>query len=180
MSQENWQLCIIGPQGTQFVEVRGLMAVGGDMSTGVNVPGLKYKDDYLILSPTPQGVSIHCLKGKKNQTNVQLASQNHFQLMDLTLLLLPETGVVGDPTEINEMDRFTDDIKVLVQKFSQPGDLKGSMELLLETMIAAFEMDKGLVIASNAQGEFKMLAEENIGKDESTSHHYSKYYWKSF
>ncbi len=166
MSQNQWKLCLLSPQSTQFVEVRGLMAVGGEQSTGVNLKGLRYKDDYLILSPTPQGVSIHCLKGKKNQSNVQLNINEHFQVQDLTLLLLPG----GAPSGINDAEknseRFADDIKVLVQKFSQPGDLKGSMELLLETMIAAFEMDKGLLIASNPQGEFKMLAEENIQKDE--------------
>lgn len=167
MNLESWQLCVLGPKGTQFVEVRGLMAVGGELSTGVNVSGLKYKDDYLILSPTPQGLSIHCLKGKKNETNVQLASRSHFQLLDLTLLLLPsEISLKTEPT-VKMLDRFADDIKVLVQKFSQPGDLKGAMDLLLETMIAAFEMDKGLVIGSNPQGEFKMLAQENIGQDES-------------
>jgi two-component system response regulator PilR (NtrC family) len=166
VSQKYWQLCILGPSGTHFVEVRGLMAVGGDQSTGVTVSGLKYKDDYLILSPTPQGVSIHCLKGKKNQSTVQLETREHFQLLDLTLLLLPATESATDADESKSVDRFADDIKVLVQKFSQPGDLKGSMDLLLETMISAFEMDKGLVIASNPQGEFKMLAQENIRQDE--------------
>jgi len=166
MSQDFWQLCILSPNGTQFVEVRGLMAVGGEQSTGVNIKGLKYKDDYLILSPTPQGISIHCLKGKKNQSNIQLNINEHFQLLDMTLLLLPSGQTQVDPGLKKNSERFADDIKVLVQKFSQPGDLKGSMELLLETMISAFEMDKGLVIASNSQGEFKMLAEENIDKDE--------------
>ncbi len=166
MSQQSWQLCVIGPKENQFVDVRGLMAVGGEQSTGVSLSGLKYKDDYLILSPTPQGLSIHCLKGKKNQSNVQLDPFEHFQLLDLTLLLLPEKVASTENQNKKIEGRFADDVKVLVQKFSQPGDLKGSMDLLLETMIAAFEMDKGLVIASNPQGEFKMLAEENIGQDE--------------
>ncbi len=166
MSQQSWQLCVIGPKENQFVDVRGLMAVGGEQSTGVSLSGLKYKDDYLILSPTPQGLSIHCLKGKKNQSNVQLDPFEHFQLLDMTLLLLPEKVASTENQNKKIEGRFADDVKVLVQKFSQPGDLKGSMDLLLETMIAAFEMDKGLVIASNPQGEFKMLAEENIGQDE--------------
>lgn len=166
MSQNNWKLCLLGPQSTHFVDVRGLMAVGGEQSTGVNIKGLRYKDDYLILSPTPQGVSIHCLKGKKSQSNMQLNINEHFQVQDLTLLLLPNEQTVGTEDGGRISERFADDVKVLVQKFSQPGDLKGSMELLLETMISAYEMDKGLLIASNPQGEFKMLAQENIQQDE--------------
>lgn len=160
-----WKLCILGPQGTQFVEVRGLMAIGGDQATGVCVGGLKAKDDYMILSPSPEGVSIHCLKGRKSASHVQLKKNEHFQLLDLVILLLPNADEM-DVDSTQGTERFADDIKVLVQKFSQPGDLKGSMELLLETMIASFEMDKGLVIASNSQGEFKMLAQENIHQDE--------------
>lgn len=166
LMSENWKLCILGPEKTQFVEVRGLLAIGGQKSTGITVPGLKHSDDYMILSPNQAGVSIHCLKGRKNKNHIQLLKNEHFQLLDLVLLLLPSDEIFPTRSFSDNSERFADDIRVLVQKFSQPGDLKGTMEILIETMLATFQMDKGLVIASNNDGEFKVLAQENISMDE--------------
>jgi len=161
-----WTVLALSTKECRRLDIAGIVAVGGSACSGEAVAGLKHRDEYAVLSPAENGVTLHSFKGKKRDT-LLLKAYEHAVIGDLTLVALPRANALIEAGRDEGHRKFIDDFNYLLQSFARPGDFHNALSLLFESLVAQFEMEKGLVITKNAHQEFSLVLEKNITRRES-------------
>lgn len=161
----SWSVYLIAQNKTKRLDISGITAIGGVRSSGQVLSELKYKDEYMILSPTEKGVVVHPLKGKAKQL-VEVGPHNHYQLLDLTILVLPNLQPTKEVHKQESYKRFVEDMTHLLHSFSSNKEFNSTLSVLFESLLAQLEMDKGLLITKDENNEFSAVVEKNINLGE--------------
>lgn len=139
----------------------GLTALGGSRSTGIKITGLKHDDDYCVVSLSEGRGNVHALKGKK-RGKISLEPGVAVVMDDLTLCLLPRVSQLAPP----QADPFAHGFEELLRKFSEMGPLEPALQVFLQRLIRATEMEKGILFTRTVKGEYQMVASSGLGDNE--------------
>lgn len=137
--------------------LKGLTAVGGSKSTGLRIHGLKFEDDYCVVTEADGHAVVHVLKGKK-RGQITVEAGGLCTVEDLTLCLLPEAeSLKGDPH-----DPFAQGFEDLLKKFSSEGPLEPVLLSFLQRMLRATDMEKGILLTRDAKGNYRAVATSGL------------------
>lgn len=149
----------IGENETQSATLTGLTAVGGKDATGLAVSSLKQADDYAVLSPEVDGISIHPLKGKLKGP-LKLKSLDSLALGDLRILVVAQEKPLAKANE-GGADAFVASLAKLTSTFSEPQDWSEALQGVLASLSDQFMLEKGLLIAKT-DGKYAIVARKGV------------------
>jgi len=138
--------------------LRGLTAVGGAKSTGLRIPGLKFDDDYCVVTEAEGRAVVHVLKGKK-RGQISVEAGGLCGIEDLTLCFLPEQASLN---ENDAQDPFAQGFEDLLGKFSDEGPLEPALQSFLQRLLRATEMEKGILLTRDAKGSYRAVATSGL------------------
>lgn len=146
-------------------ELNGLSAIGGADSSGFVAPGLKYSDDYAVLSPDASGIAVHPLKGR-TKGPIHLDHLQTATIGDLKLLVIvQETAEVASssssPADSSD-DHFIESLQTLTTAFAEPQSWEQALQQMLMAVTDQFLMEKGLLIAQSAKSKFEIVAQKGL------------------
>lgn len=150
----------------QVLSLSGLTAVGGKQSSGVSIASLKSSEDYAVLSPEVDGVSIHPLKGKLKGP-LKIRHLESITLGDLRLLAVTQTAEKTTSKQEGS-DAFVTSLAKLTETFSEAQDWSNALTQVLESLSSQFMLEKGLLIAKSnwgGQGRYSIVARKGLKED---------------
>ncbi len=140
---------LISDSDVQVATLNGLTAVGGRESSGVSLASLKSVEDYAVLSPEADGVSIHPLKGKLKGP-LKIKHLESLLMGDLRILAVAQEKERLDSRAPDlKDDAFIDSLKNLTTTFSETKDWSDALSCVLESLSTQFCLEKGLIIAKD-------------------------------
>lgn len=149
------EILALSPGGISRIKPEGLLAIGGSGSSGLKVPGLKYRDDYAVVGSGEKGFFVHVLRGKK--TGRQEIRQNQVLLIDDLTICAIEAKDIS-----NQAQSFSGGMQALLSHFSAAENLEPALTWFLRHLIELAGMEKGLLITRSANGGFQSLVKEGV------------------
>jgi DNA-binding NtrC family response regulator len=154
-----FQIYLITDNEVQTTTLSGLTAVGGKGSSGLSLGSLKSEEDYAVLSPDADGISIHPLKGKLKGP-LKLRHLETLALGDLRILAVAqERGAGAKPDASANGDAFAASLAELTATFAEPQDWAKALSNVLDSLSSQFALEKGLLIAKET-----LLSGSNVNK----------------
>ncbi len=138
--------------------LKGLTALGGSRGTGMRLAGLKFDDDYCVVTEDAGRAVVHVLKGKK-RGQIFIEAGGLCVIDDLTLCFLPQAST---STRVDDHDPFSDGFEDLLKRFSDEGPLEPVLLTFLQRLLRATEMEKGILLTRNAQGKYRAVATSGL------------------
>ena len=136
------------------IHLNGLMAIGGKSSSGHQLKSLSKKDDYAVISPSSEGISIVPLCGK-NRSPKHSSPLTINQIEDLQIVLLPTTVEAT-----NNEDKVSPDIEKAIEEITRAANDSDLTSIVLKHIVSLLGLDRGLVIAKNTNEGFEVVAHQ--------------------
>lgn len=149
------KVLMLSGKDSQLIEVKGLMAVGGKTSSGIKLAGLSKAEDYVVISPGANGLSIVPLRGK-SRTPREVEALARFELEDLILIPLPpqQENLKNNDTNLSPV------LESAIDEISQAADDLTITSIVLRHVVTSSGFDRGLVIAKNSKEKFEIVAHQ--------------------
>jgi DNA-binding NtrC family response regulator len=144
----------------QFVEVPGLLAVGGPSSSGTRVESLKSAEDYAVLSIGDGVLNVHALKGKKLGA-LTLKPFEQASILDLTIVPISvpaQEGLNHKPKESS----YLEEISRVFSLVANEADLFPVFNRVLSSLLQTLSVEKGFIVAKTMDEEFEIVANEGV------------------
>lgn len=151
------KLIALAGSEARAIEILGLTAVGGAQSSGFRIAALANGDDYAVLSPAVQGISVRPLKGKHTKV-VELVPGKALAIADLTLLAIEaDAKVAANASGGTEVDRALADWAKIYLALESEADLGGALLTLLDSLRRQLQMEKGFIVQKLADDSFGLV-----------------------
>jgi DNA-binding NtrC family response regulator len=150
------KILVMSPDHTDYIDINGLVAIGGKKSSGIKISGLSKSDDYGVLSPSENGLSIIPLKGK-NRTPLEIRPLSKLEIEDLSFVLIPD---MTKKSLSNTSSHIPDSVEKAIQEITHASDDATITSIILRHIVESTGFDRGLVIARNTQGKFEIVAHQ--------------------
>ncbi len=148
------KVLLLSPKASVIIDVTNLVAVGGASSGGVRLEGLAKADDYIVLSPNAGGVTMVPLKGKTKGRS-ELGPLSRTEIEDLIVVPLPIFGPSAE-AEVFPLGHLEE----ALAEVSQAPNGAAITAIVLRHVIASCGFDRGLVIAKDGSGTFRVVAHQ--------------------
>lgn len=151
------------------IPLAGLTPVGGAGSSGIELPGLKHKGDYVILAPNQDGVALHPLRSRLG-TGKSLRPGDAVSIDDLTIFVVPDIQTeaqVGTATVASthgESDETT--FELILKQMAKSATSEHALGEVLRVVMAIAKHEKGLVITRNEMDRYELLIANNLEASE--------------
>lgn len=154
-------LLAITPSENSIIEIKNLMTIGGEKSSGFKLKGLKHKDDYIVVSCGDDKISLIPLRGSK-RAQVEIGLLEKFQMGELTLVAIPAEE--KQLTTVKQDDSFLEVFAAFKEISSElkEGDI---YNIVLKYLLRICGFDRGLIIARNVDDHFEVVS--HVGADPS-------------
>lgn len=158
------QLLCVTSKGVTTHTVKGLTAIGGSRASGICLQDLAERDDYVIVSPIEDSLSVHTLKYKNNQT-VALKAFEKIQIKDLLLVVVPRVEATENSDD-QDLILKLHEVNRIVKSISTAHDLQKSLNEILLSIITALDLEKGFVAVRKLNNEFSILSSEGVSAND--------------
>jgi DNA-binding NtrC family response regulator len=147
------RVLLVGPKENHIVNLAGLLAVGGQKSSGQRL-SLAKDDDYLVLSPATGGISLVPLKGKE-RTPRQLMPLESMQVDDLWIMPLPIEAAVASQSKAPRGN-----LHAAIQDIAHASDDHELAKLVLSHTLKLTGFDRGLVVTKTNSDKFEVITHQ--------------------
>lgn len=163
-NMEKIKVLVMTPSEIQFVEVPGLLAVGGGSSSGVALRSLKNAEDYAVLSVSNGVLNVHALKGKRLGAQ-SIKPFEQCSILDLNLIPITVPATVVNTEKVDEA-LYLEEIAKVFSLVASETDLFPVFNRILSSLLQILKVEKGFIVAKSERDEFEIVANEGVNSND--------------